>query len=303
MRRSLAGLASSPRSLSPRRPGSMVAPLGHGTQWPRSCHCRIGTGKPVPASRSRAGTRRRAGPAAHLTHRGVQIHGQLRDGRRGAHRPRPRQRMLGRFVELALPERERPQERPRSRRRHHREGQHRTRRARPQPVRRCSGRPPAVNTLRPAPAPAERPGTVSSIRAPNPTDPSPCQQQPRIGHQRPIIENRPTRRSHLLRCSQEVPPHMARMTALLAAFSHVRRLFLVDAPTPTTWLVHVAWRASAAIARCQRHPSGLSRSARCRSLSRGDLFRWLVHVAWRASAAIALATSLRSLARVAWGDS
>ena len=35
----------------------------------------------------------------------------------------------------------------------------------------------------------------------------------------------PTRRSRLLPCSQEVPPHMARMTVVLTAFSHVRRPF------------------------------------------------------------------------------
>ena len=75
------------------------------------------------------------GPAAHLTHRGVQIHSHLPSVGRRAHRPRPAKRQLGRFVELAhMPERERPQERPRSRRRHHLKGQHRTRRARPQPV-------------------------------------------------------------------------------------------------------------------------------------------------------------------------
>ena len=184
------------------------------------------------------------GPAAHLTHRGVQIHGQLRDGRRGAHRPRPRQRMLGRFVELAhMPERERPQERPRSRRRHHR------RRAAPHPTRptaagrcrRCSGRPPASTPppstpCDPRPRPPSRPDApCRRSTPPNPTDPSPCppattpHRPPKTHHRTPP----PTRRSHLLRCSQEVPPHMARMTVFVSSILPCQEAFLVDAPTPS----------------------------------------------------------------------
>ena len=140
------------------------------------------------------------GLSAHLTHRGVQIQRHLRDVGRGAHRPRPRQRMLGRFVELAhMPERERPQERPLRRRGHHIKGQHRARRARPQPLhvvdaaaphqRRRHQRQHLAARARARRA-AQTHRVVDQSLQTQPIHHRARQQQPRIGHQRPIVEHR-----------------------------------------------------------------------------------------------------------------
>ena len=188
------------------------------------------------------------GPAAHLTHRGVQIHSHLPSVGRRAHRPRPAKRQLGRFVELAhMPERERPQKRPRSRRRHHREGQHRRRRARPQPLHVVDAAPAhqhrrhqrqhlATRPCDPTPTPphARRGAPCHQSTPPNPASTSPCppattpHQPPKTHHQKPP----PTRRSHQVCSSQEVPPHMARMTVFVSSILPCQEAFLVDAPTP-----------------------------------------------------------------------
>ena len=163
------------------------------------------------------------GPAAHLTHRGVQIDRHLRDVGRRAHRPRPHKPQLGRLVELALPERERPQ--PQSTAPSPR--QHRTRR----PTQTVLQRPPTsidatkVNTLRPDPEPASRPSrTVSSISASKPSlditgPPATTPHRP----QRPIVNT--ALRSHLPLLTGSASSRTVVINSILPW-----EAFLVDAP-------------------------------------------------------------------------
>ena len=177
------------------------------------------------------------GLAAHLTHRGVQIHRHLPNVGRGAHRPRPAKRQLGRFVELAhMPERERPQKRPSSRRRHHRERQHRRRRARPQPLHivdtapahqhRRHQRQHLATRPRPRHTPVEAHRVVDQRLQTQPVHHRARQQQPPIPHQRPIIEHclqpvDPTCYAPHRKCLLSWPERPLHQTA----FSHVRRPF------------------------------------------------------------------------------
>ena len=135
-----------------------------------------------------------------------------------------------------MPERERPQKRPRSRRRHHPKRQHRTRRPSTQTVgvvdaaaahqhRRHQSQHLATRPrARLAPVKAHR--VIDQRLQTQSRHHRARQQQPRIGHQRPIVEHRlyrvdPTCYAAHRKCLLSWPESLS----LSTAFSHVRRPF------------------------------------------------------------------------------